>query len=271
MDIILIPGLWLDGSSWDKVVAPLERAGHPARAHAARHGSRSTLTRSGSGCAICRTGRTSTRRTWAAWTPPRSRSSATARSVARPRDQRIRSACPASGATTCRPGHLHRVHQRDAPRVGRAGTGASAGTREDTRPGLRQPAHGALAAVHPPRISRGPLPEPVDRTAPGPPPPARGAARPGRRAIGRAWRAAPVAGAALLALTPRPARDAATSGYAGRPAGLRSCEPEHRDPLPGLGRRAARSVPGSGAFETDDTFAALGARLGTDHRVFRST
>ena len=32
MDIILIPGLWLDGSSWDKVVPALERAGH--RAHA---------------------------------------------------------------------------------------------------------------------------------------------------------------------------------------------------------------------------------------------
>ncbi len=32
MDIILIPGLWLDGSSWDKVVPALEQAGH--RAHA---------------------------------------------------------------------------------------------------------------------------------------------------------------------------------------------------------------------------------------------
>lgn len=28
MDIILIPGLWLDGSSWAKVVPALERAGH---------------------------------------------------------------------------------------------------------------------------------------------------------------------------------------------------------------------------------------------------
>jgi pimeloyl-ACP methyl ester carboxylesterase len=28
MDIILIPGLWLDGSSWEKVVPVLEQAGH---------------------------------------------------------------------------------------------------------------------------------------------------------------------------------------------------------------------------------------------------
>lgn len=30
MDIILVPGLWLDGSSWDKVAPTLERAGHSA-------------------------------------------------------------------------------------------------------------------------------------------------------------------------------------------------------------------------------------------------
>jgi pimeloyl-ACP methyl ester carboxylesterase len=28
MDIILVPGLWLDGASWEDVVPPLERAGH---------------------------------------------------------------------------------------------------------------------------------------------------------------------------------------------------------------------------------------------------
>ena len=28
MDIILIPGLWLDGSSWERVVPALEKAGH---------------------------------------------------------------------------------------------------------------------------------------------------------------------------------------------------------------------------------------------------
>ena len=28
MDIILIPGLWLDGSSWNGVVPTLEKAGH---------------------------------------------------------------------------------------------------------------------------------------------------------------------------------------------------------------------------------------------------
>ncbi|MGF1664127.1 MAG: alpha/beta fold hydrolase [Kineosporiaceae bacterium] len=32
MDIILIPGFWLDASSWDRVVPALERAGHRVRA-----------------------------------------------------------------------------------------------------------------------------------------------------------------------------------------------------------------------------------------------
>jgi hypothetical protein len=31
MDIILIPGLWLDGASWSRVIPLLEKAGH--RAH----------------------------------------------------------------------------------------------------------------------------------------------------------------------------------------------------------------------------------------------
>ena len=28
MDVILIPGLWLDGSSWDEVIPVLEHGGH---------------------------------------------------------------------------------------------------------------------------------------------------------------------------------------------------------------------------------------------------
>ena len=32
VDIILIPGFWLDGSSWDEVRPALERAGHRVRA-----------------------------------------------------------------------------------------------------------------------------------------------------------------------------------------------------------------------------------------------
>ena len=32
MDIILIPGFWLDASSWDEVVLPLRQAGHRVRA-----------------------------------------------------------------------------------------------------------------------------------------------------------------------------------------------------------------------------------------------
>jgi hypothetical protein len=32
MDIILIPGLWLDGSSWDDVVPALRWAGHQTHA-----------------------------------------------------------------------------------------------------------------------------------------------------------------------------------------------------------------------------------------------
>jgi len=32
MDIILIPGFWLDASSWDEVVQPLRQAGRRVRA-----------------------------------------------------------------------------------------------------------------------------------------------------------------------------------------------------------------------------------------------
>jgi len=32
MDIILVPGLWLDASSWNEVIPPLERAGHTLHA-----------------------------------------------------------------------------------------------------------------------------------------------------------------------------------------------------------------------------------------------
>jgi pimeloyl-ACP methyl ester carboxylesterase len=31
MDVILVPGLWLDGASWERVVPPLEQAGHRVR------------------------------------------------------------------------------------------------------------------------------------------------------------------------------------------------------------------------------------------------
>jgi pimeloyl-ACP methyl ester carboxylesterase len=32
MEIVLIPGFWLDGASWDEVAAPLRTAGHAVHA-----------------------------------------------------------------------------------------------------------------------------------------------------------------------------------------------------------------------------------------------
>jgi len=63
--------------------------------------------------------------------------------------------------------------------------------------------------------------------------------------------------------------NAATSGYASRPAGLtfvRTGNIQTRYRAWGTTGRPVVLVPG--AFETADTFAALGAQLGTDHRVF---
>ncbi len=31
MDVVLVPGLWLDGASWEQVTSKIEKAGH--RAH----------------------------------------------------------------------------------------------------------------------------------------------------------------------------------------------------------------------------------------------
>jgi pimeloyl-ACP methyl ester carboxylesterase len=111
----------------------------------------------------------------------------------------------------------------------------------------------------------------VYRTAPGP-----AAGRPpeppgrGRRALRRAWRLLrwPLAAAAALT-TASLLYNAATSGYTGRPAGLtfvRTGNIQTRYRAWGTTGRPIVLVPG--AFETADTFAALGARLGTDHRVF---
>lgn len=63
--------------------------------------------------------------------------------------------------------------------------------------------------------------------------------------------------------------NAATSGRASRPAGLmyiRAGNVRTRYRTWGTSGRAVVLIPG--AFETADTFARLGAQLGTDHRVF---
>lgn len=79
------------------------------------------------------------------------------------------------------------------------------------------------------------------------------------------WLAAAVAALTAVSLI----YNAATSGYASRPAGLtfaRAGNIQTRYRAWGTTGRPVVLVPG--AFETADTFAALGAQLGTDHRVF---
>ena len=63
--------------------------------------------------------------------------------------------------------------------------------------------------------------------------------------------------------------NAVTSGHASRPAGLtyvRAGNVQTRYREWGTAGRPVVLIPG--AFETADTFATLGAQLGTDHRVF---
>jgi pimeloyl-ACP methyl ester carboxylesterase len=63
--------------------------------------------------------------------------------------------------------------------------------------------------------------------------------------------------------------NAATSGYARRPAGLTFVRAGHiQTRYRAWGTTGSPVVLVPGAFETADTFAALGAQLGTDHRVF---
>jgi pimeloyl-ACP methyl ester carboxylesterase len=92
----------------------------------------------------------------------------------------------------------------------------------------------------------------------------------GRRAIRRVrrvflWLAVVVAALTAASLI----YNAVTSGYASRPAGLtyvRAGNVQTRYRAWGTAGSPVVLIPG--AFETADTFAALGARLGTDHRVF---
>ena len=55
MDIVLIPGLWLDGSSWDEVIPSLQQAGHRTHALHCPEWSRRTRTAPRSLCAITST------------------------------------------------------------------------------------------------------------------------------------------------------------------------------------------------------------------------
>jgi pimeloyl-ACP methyl ester carboxylesterase len=76
--------------------------------------------------------------------------------------------------------------------------------------------------------------------------------------------------AAVLALTAASLiYNAATSGYASPPAGLRFARTGNiQTRYRAWGTAGSPVVLVPGAFETADTFAALGAQLGTDHRVF---
>jgi pimeloyl-ACP methyl ester carboxylesterase len=110
-----------------------------------------------------------------------------------------------------------------------------------------------------------------DGTVPGlaagrtPAPPSRG-----RRPLRAARRLVLWLAAAVVALTVASLLyNVATNGYASRPAGLafvRTGNTETRYRAWGTTGRPVVLIPG--AFETADTFTALGAQLGTDHRVF---
>jgi pimeloyl-ACP methyl ester carboxylesterase len=92
----------------------------------------------------------------------------------------------------------------------------------------------------------------------------------GRRAVRAVRRLLLGLAAALVVLTAASLLyDVSTSGHAPRPAGLtfvRTGSIQTRYRVWGTTGSPVVLVPG--AFETADTFAALGAQLGTDHRVF---
>jgi len=91
-----------------------------------------------------------------------------------------------------------------------------------------------------------------------------------RRPIRSTWRLLRWLAVVVLALTAASLLyNAATSGHVSRPAGLtfvRTGNIQTRYRAWGTTGSPIVLVPG--AFETADTFAALGAQLGTDHRVF---
>jgi pimeloyl-ACP methyl ester carboxylesterase len=109
----------------------------------------------------------------------------------------------------------------------------------------------------------GTVPGPAAGRTPAPPGPGRRPHRWARRLL--AWLAAAVVALTAASLL----YNVATGGYASRPAGLtfvRTGNTETRYRAWGTAGRPVVLIPG--AFETADTFAALGAELGTDHRVF---